>query len=89
EPQAEQNLITEGIPATKIKFVGNVMIDSLFSNLERARASDVLKRFGLKSGQYAAVTLHRPSNVDSPERLAGIISALRVISGHLKVVFPV
>lgn len=89
EPQAEQNLLAEGISADKIRFVGNVMIDTLFANLERSRSSDVLNRLGLTRGEFAVVTLHRPSNVDSPRRLSGIVSALRRISDRLPVVFPV
>lgn len=89
EPAGEENLRAEGIDPSRIKFVGNVMIDSLLANLRRAEASDVLRRFGLKSREFAAVTLHRPSNVDSPENLGGIIAALREISSKIPVIFPV
>jgi len=85
---ADENLLAEGIPAEKIAFVGNVMIDTLFRNLERARRSNVLERFDLESGRYAAMTLHRPSNVDDRAVLKGIIDALRVIQERLPIVFP-
>jgi UDP-N-acetylglucosamine 2-epimerase (non-hydrolysing) len=86
---ADANLLAEGVPAEKIAFVGNVMIDSLFAQRERARASTILERLGLEPGAYAALTLHRPSNVDERETLAGILRALARIAERLAIVFPV
>ena len=86
---ADDNLLREGVAPHKIRFVGNVMIDTLYRNLERARASQVLDRFGLKPGQFCAMTLHRPSNVDNHETLSGILDALEVIGEQLPVVFPI
>src|SRR5215210_4981343 len=63
---ADANLRAEGIPPERIRFVGNVMIDSLFSQLERARSSTVREDLGIAGEDYAALTLHRPSNVDDP-----------------------
>src|SRR6185312_6914775 len=63
-PDADQNLLAEGIPSERIRFVGNIMIDSLHKNLERARQSKVKNEMGLTDGEYAVLTLHRPSNVD-------------------------
>ncbi len=88
-PDATENLLSEGIPASKIRFVGNVMIDTLLANIERARNSQALDRLGLESGRFCAMTLHRPSNVDRKETLAGIIGALDVIQKRLPIVFPV
>jgi len=86
---ADENLLNEGIAPEKIRFVGNVMIDTLFRNLERARSSKTLDRFGLRPGEFCAMTLHRPSNVDDKATLAGILDALEAIGERLPVVFPV
>ncbi|MBA3323660.1 MAG: UDP-N-acetylglucosamine 2-epimerase (non-hydrolyzing) [Pyrinomonadaceae bacterium] len=88
-PDADENLLAEGIPPARIRFVGNVMIDSLYANLERAKQSSVREELGLKGQDYAVVTLHRPSNVDDAPTLAGILDALAQISDRLSVVFPV
>ena len=82
------NLLAEGIPGDRIAFVGNVMIDSLFAQLERARALDVPSRYGMQHGGYAVATLHRPSNVDSPEVLQAIVHGLRRVAEAMPVVLP-
>lgn len=84
-----ENLRHEGVPPSKIKLVGNIMIDALIANLPKARRSTVLDRLGLKSKAFAYVTLHRPSNVDSPGTLAHIAGELEDLSRSLPVVFPV
>jgi UDP-N-acetylglucosamine 2-epimerase (non-hydrolysing) len=86
---ADANLRAEGIPAERIRFVGNVMIDSLRQNLERARESQARAQLGLTNGEYAVLTLHRPSNVDLPETFTRILDALERISQTLPVIFPV
>jgi len=86
---ADENLLREGISPSKIKFVGNVMIDSLLFNLERARELGIAGSMGLQRDDFAVATLHRPSNVDDPTTLEGIITALRSISEKLPVIFPV
>jgi UDP-N-acetylglucosamine 2-epimerase (non-hydrolysing) len=86
---ADDNLRREGIPPEKIRFVGNVMIDTLFRNLERAKNSLTLERLGLEPHQFCAMTLHRPSNVDDKQTLAGILDALDTIQRRLPVIFPV
>jgi UDP-N-acetylglucosamine 2-epimerase (non-hydrolysing) len=95
---ADKNLMREGIPKNKIFFVGNVMIDTL------TRMMKVIKTLTLptpferergcfkkesKVGKYALVTLHRPSNVDEPKTIRGIMSALRQIGKIVPVIFPV
>jgi UDP-N-acetylglucosamine 2-epimerase (non-hydrolysing) len=85
---AAPNLIAEGIPEDRIAFVGNVMIDSLFRQLAKARELDIPARLGLAHDAYVVATLHRPSNVDSPETLAPIIRGLRRVSEEMSVVFP-
>ncbi len=88
EPSGAENLKREGIAADKIHLVGNVMIDTLLRNRARADQSDILSRLGVEKQQYAAVTLHRPSNVDSVEVFLSILSALEKISDDIAVVFP-
>jgi len=88
-PDAVDNLRAEGYREDQIHLVGNVMIDTLLANLERARASDVLDRFGLARGEFGLVTLHRPANVDDPEVLAGLLKALGEIAGRCPLVLPV
>ena len=85
---ANENLKREGIPDSKIKLVGNVMIDSLVANLEKARASQVLNRLGLAKKDFVYVTLHRPSNVDQRAGLSMIMSELQRIADDTPVVFP-
>lgn len=84
---ADENLRREGVPAEKIKFVGNVMIDSLLRNLKIAESSRVREDLGL-NGDYAVLTLHRPSNVDDENSFAGLLGALLKISERLPIVFP-
>lgn len=83
-----ENLLQEGIPAEKIKFVGNVMIDSLFYNLEKANQLKVRENLSLANEDYAVLTLHRPSNVDDKEIFGGLLEALILISEKLPVIFP-
>lgn len=86
---ADRNLIAENIPAERVRFVGNVMIDSLLQQLERARSSSVRRDLEVEGRDYAVLTLHRPSNVDDRETLAGILSALELIGRRTPIVFPV
>ena len=89
EPSANENLAREGIPVEKVHFVGNVMIDTLVRLLPRAETlwPMLQERFALTS--YVLVTLHRPSNVDTPETLAEILTALDEIGQMVRVLFPV
>ena len=89
EAAAEQNLLREGVARDRIHFVGNVMIDTLLANLDRARGLDSLERLGLEPRGYALLTLHRPSNVDDPVRLRALFAVLEEINTELPVVFPV
>lgn len=85
---ANENLLREGVAPEKIRFVGNVMIDSLYRNLERARDSQVLDRLSLERGKFCVMTLHRPSNVDDKQTLSGILDAIEAIGERLPIVFP-
>ncbi|HWH69734.1 MAG TPA: UDP-N-acetylglucosamine 2-epimerase, partial [Candidatus Sulfotelmatobacter sp.] len=77
------------VPEKKIRLVGNVMIDALVANLEKARATAVWQRLGLKPKAFAFVTLHRPSNVDSYPNLTGIMGELKRLAEQMPVVFPI
>jgi UDP-N-acetylglucosamine 2-epimerase (non-hydrolysing) len=83
-----KNLLEEGTDPSRIVFVGNVMIDSLLQSLERARSEDMPGRLGVPCQGYAAVTLHRPSNVDEPAALRGIMTAVKEIAARMPVVMP-
>lgn len=87
---ADENLVREGIDRSRIVMVGNVMIDSLIAALPtaEARLAGVKSKEGIDQ-RYALATLHRPSNVDDPERLIEIVTALNLISNAVQVVFPV
>ena len=89
EPAANENLEREGIARDKVHFVGNVMIDTLFRYRERAAQSDILKRLGLEPGGYAALTLHRPSNVDDAGTLGMLLDGIAHVQAEIPVVFPV
>jgi len=86
-PDANENLLKEGIPDSKIKLVGNVMIDTVMANLEKAKASRILDRLGLVKKEFVYVTLHRPSNVDSQTGLTMIMAELQRIANDIPVVF--
>jgi UDP-N-acetylglucosamine 2-epimerase (non-hydrolysing) len=87
--EADANLLSEGVPAERIRFVGNVMIDSLIRLLPLAEARWPALQASLGVGRYVAVTLHRPANVDVPEALAVIRVALEALAEEIDVVFPV
>ena len=82
------NLRNERVPG-KAMLVGNVMIDTLVANLDRARSSDVRARLGLEGEKYAVATFHRPSNVDSKESAAKVVDALRLVARFFPVVLPI
>ena len=83
---AEQNLLNEGVSPCRIRVVGNVMVDTLFANLERARQR---RPVDVGDREYVLATLHRPSNVDDSQSLAQMVEALSTISRELPVVWPV
>jgi UDP-N-acetylglucosamine 2-epimerase (non-hydrolysing) len=89
EPSGHENLLREGIPPEHIHFVGNSMIDSLQSHLDKALAGSPWERFALEPGCYGLVTLHRPANVDDPDVLCEIGLALKEISREIPLLFPV
>ena len=91
---AHVHLQREGVPAEKIHFVGNVMVDSLLAHLPTARTRSTLSDLGLIGADgaarpYAVLTLHRPSNVDHAETFAGLMRAVDHVAQQMPVIFPV
>lgn len=95
EPGARENLLREGIQESAIHHVGNVMIDTLRNNLERAVSFDRVvlpedrERLHISSKNYTVLTLHRPSNVDDPTVLRGLIGVFNEVSLRIPILFPV
>jgi UDP-N-acetylglucosamine 2-epimerase (non-hydrolysing) len=85
---ADENLKREGVDPHKIVFVGNVMVDTLLHGLRRAREQRVRERLDVRDGEYALVTIHRPSNVDNPARLSAVAAALGRVAKAMPVIFP-
>lgn len=83
------NLLSEGIAEDRVVFVGNVMIDTLFAQLPKARALNLPGQLGLPKGAYTVATLHRPSNVDDPEAFAVVLEALAAVARKMPVVLPI
>jgi len=89
EKSAEINLKKEGINPDKIHFVGNIMIDNLMNNLDKASNLEILEKYGLTKKNFALITVHRPSNVDNKEDLEKIIEILNYIQKRIKIFFPI
>jgi UDP-N-acetylglucosamine 2-epimerase (non-hydrolysing) len=89
EPSGVENLRKEGIDPGRIHFIGNVMIDTLISCRDRFESAVSLDAFGVRSGEYVVLTLHRPANVDDPATFAGLLRAVEVVQRDLPVIFPV
>src|SRR3989441_2889581 len=83
------NLALEGIPAERVQFVGNIMIDALCWALPLAQELDAPTRHGVAGAPYAVVTLHRPTNVDEPAVLRELCQALERLGREMPVLFPV
>jgi UDP-N-acetylglucosamine 2-epimerase (non-hydrolysing) len=88
-PDADENLMREGVPASRIDRVGNIMIDSYEMMRPQIEAARAPEKLGLEKGKYAIVTLHRPSNVDHSDTLDNLASQLLAISKRLPLVFAV
>lgn len=89
EQSGLDNLKKEGVDGGKIFFTGNVMIDSLVRNQSLIDASGILQQLELSKTGYIVATIHRPSNVDTPESLSGILRLLNKYAQGRKVLFPV
>lgn len=88
-PDADANLRAEGIPEQRISRVGNIMIDSFEMVRSGIEAAQLPEAYGIAGRPYAVVTLHRPSNVDAPEKLAELMGALESIQQQIPLIFPV
>ena len=86
---ASKNLESEGVEADKIFFVGNVMIDTLLKQKDLADQLNLIGQWGLEHGNFAIMTLHRPSNVDDKKTLTGILEAIAEISQETPIIFPI
>ena len=93
EPSGRAHLLREGRPQGRIVDVGNVMIDNLLYQLDRLERADTASlatdAFKRTHARYGVVTLHRAANVDAPETLERIASALRALAADLPLAFPV
>lgn len=93
EESGEKNLVKEGKSKDKIHFVGNVMIDNLFYNIEKMKADNEtsysIAKIKQKTKDYAFLTLHRPSNVDNKDTFSQIVEALNMIAKERTIFFPV
>jgi UDP-N-acetylglucosamine 2-epimerase (non-hydrolysing) len=88
-PEATTNLEAEGVDVSRVRYVGNTMIDSLRRYETQARERAAWRAHGVEQGKYVLVTLHRPSNVDEPGRLSEIVTALAAVGAAAPVIFPV
>jgi len=86
---ANENLKKEGVSVEKIFFVGNTMIDTLLSNLNKLKKPDVYSKTGLQEGKYFVMTLHRPANVDEENKLKALINNIAKGVNGEKIIFPV
>ncbi|MDI3289048.1 UDP-N-acetylglucosamine 2-epimerase (non-hydrolyzing) [Polyangium sp. 15x6] len=86
---AEANLLREGAPREKIRFVGNVMIDALQAALPRALESAVLRRVELEPEAYTLLTVHRPHNVDGGQGITRVVDVIDEMQRRTPVLFPV
>ena len=85
----DENLIREGVDKSKIFRVGNIMIDSLEMLRETIDIQNAYKEYGLSSHGFGLITLHRPANVDYPEKLKRICEVLKKVSIKMHLIFPV
>ncbi len=97
EESGVHNLRQEGIAPDKVHFVGNVMIDTLLSHMEKIDRANILERlrpkvaasYYLEPKKYAVMTLHRPSNVDSKESLSQMFEIIQAVSEHIPIICPI
>lgn len=86
---ANENLRRLGVPESKIKFTGNVMIDTLNANLDKLSKPDSYDELGLREKEYVVMTLHRPANVDESAKLKATVDAIIRGVGNMPIVFPI
>jgi UDP-N-acetylglucosamine 2-epimerase (non-hydrolysing) len=86
---AGENLLKYGANPTTVHFVGNVMIDTLYQNLDRISAPSFWPEFKLETGNYIILTLHRPANVDEEKSLINLLEGIDKMVGDKKIIFPI
>lgn len=87
-PDANENLLSEGIDQSKITMVGNIMIDSFYLQKDKINALQFWNNFNLKPLSYGLVTIHRPSNTDDPKILNALVNQLINIANLQPLIFP-
>ena len=85
----DENLLAEGVPADRIHFVGNVMIDTLLEHRPRAPWDAVSAAHDIADRKYAVLTLHRPANVDDAATLGRLLDGIRPLAERMPIVFPI
>ena len=88
-PDADENLLREGVDSARIRRVGNIMIDSLEMLRQGIEKESVYQEIGLDRQGYGVVTIHRPSNVDDPFVLEEVCAVLGRLASRMPLVFPV
>ena len=86
---ASENLLKYGTEKSNIHFVGNVMIDTLYQNLDRIFPPTFWNEYNLETGNYIVLTLHRPSNVDEENSLIDLLKGIDKMVGDKKIIFPI
>jgi len=86
---ANNNLVNQKIPSEKIRYVGNTMIDTLYQHLDKVLPPSFWSSLGLNQKNYFLLTLHRPGNVDNPDKLLGLLNAIGKTAEAYTVIFPV
>jgi UDP-N-acetylglucosamine 2-epimerase (non-hydrolysing) len=84
----ETLVLREGQPATSVRFVGNLMIDSLHGTTDIAHGEALCRSHGVIPGQFALATFHRPSNVDGRASLEALLSMLQEAASVVPVLLP-
>lgn len=88
EKSGEEHLVAEGVSPTKIKFVGNLMIENLINSLPKIKQYEIVSQKKLLNKEYVVTTIHRQENVDDPKILNRILKTLKDVSMNIKIVMP-
>lgn len=88
-PDADENLLKEGIPEHKIHLVGDIMVDSLLYSQKKAERSPILEQLGLTPSGYGVLTLHRPGTVDDVGTLRPILDAMDQVGHDIPILFAI